>query len=53
VSLAEAEAHPDEDYYRRAVAVGDAKSWKISLDKSRKGQGSFEMQWSWPNYRCG
>jgi hypothetical protein len=26
------------------VAVGDAKSWKISLDKSRKGQGSFEMQ---------
>ena len=26
------------------MAVGDAKSWKISLDKSRKGQGSFEMQ---------
>jgi hypothetical protein len=43
-SLEEAEAHPGEDYYRRAVAVGDAKSWKISLDKSRKGQGSFEMQ---------
>ncbi|MEI6102714.1 MAG: hypothetical protein WCP70_02110 [Methanothrix sp.] len=39
-----AEAHPGEDYYRRAVAVGDAKSWKIQLDKSRKGQGSFEMQ---------
>ncbi len=43
-SLEEAEAYPGEDYYRRAVAVGDAKSWKISLDKSRKGQGSFEMQ---------
>ncbi|MCK9567093.1 MAG: BREX-1 system adenine-specific DNA-methyltransferase PglX, partial [Methanothrix sp.] len=43
-SLDEAEAHPGEDYYRRAVAVGDAKSWKIQLDKSRKGQGSFEMQ---------
>ena len=42
-SLDEAEARPGEDYYRRAVAVGDAKSWKISLDKSRKGQGSFEM----------
>jgi len=39
-----AEAYPGEDYYRRAVAVGDAKSWKIPLDKSRKGQGSFEMQ---------
>jgi len=40
----QAEAHPADDYYRRAVAVGDAKSWKIQLDKSRKGQGSFEMQ---------
>ncbi|MDD4448574.1 MAG: N-6 DNA methylase, partial [Methanothrix sp.] len=43
-SLVEAEANPGEDYYRHAVAVGDAKSWKIPLDKSRKGQGSFEMQ---------
>ncbi|MCX6676481.1 MAG: Eco57I restriction-modification methylase domain-containing protein [Methanothrix sp.] len=43
-SREEAEAHPGEDYYRRAVAVGDAKSWKIQLDKSRKSQGSFEMQ---------
>jgi len=43
-SREEAEAKPGDDYYRRAVAVGDAKSWKISLDKSRKGQGSFEMQ---------
>jgi hypothetical protein len=42
-SLDEADARPGEDYYRRAVAVGDAKSWKISLDKSRKGLGSFEM----------
>jgi type I restriction-modification system DNA methylase subunit len=42
-SREEAEAHPADDYYRHAVAVGDAKSWKISLDKSRKGQGSFEM----------
>ncbi|MGV8176011.1 MAG: DNA methyltransferase [Methanothrix sp.] len=42
-SLNEAEARPKEDYYRRAVAVGDAKSWKVSLDKSRKGQGLFEM----------
>ena len=42
-SLDEAEARPGEDYYRHAIAVGDAKSWKISLDKSRKGQGSFEM----------
>ncbi len=43
-SREEAEAHPGEDYYRHAVAVGDAKSWKISLDKSRKGLGIFEMQ---------
>ena len=43
-SLNEAEARPREDYYRHAVAVGDAKSWKILLDKSRKGSGSFEMQ---------
>jgi hypothetical protein len=39
-----AEARPEDDYYRHAVAVGDAKAWKVSLDKSRKGQGSFEMQ---------
>jgi hypothetical protein len=43
-SLNQAEACPREHYYRRAVAVGDAKSWKVSLDKSRKGQGLFEMQ---------
>jgi len=42
-SLNDAESRPGEDYYRHAIAVGDAKSWKISLDKSRKGQGSFEM----------
>jgi hypothetical protein len=39
----EAEAKPREDYYRRSVAVGDVKPWKISLDKSRKGQVSFEI----------
>ncbi len=39
-----AQAHPADDCYRRDVAVGDAKSWKISLDKSRKGQVSFEMR---------
>jgi hypothetical protein len=33
-----------EDYYKKAVAVGDAKSWKISLDKSRKGLATFERQ---------
>jgi len=43
-SREEAEAKPGDDYYRHAVAVGDAKSWKISLDKSRKGLGIFEMQ---------
>ncbi len=42
-SLNEAEARPEEDYYRRAIAVGDAKAWKVSLDKQR-GRGSFEMQ---------
>jgi hypothetical protein len=33
-----------EDYYKKAVAVGDAKSWKVSLDKRRSGRGEFEMQ---------
>jgi len=42
-SLNEAEARPEEDYYRRAIAVGDAKAWKVSLDKQR-GRGSIEMQ---------
>lgn len=42
-SLNEAGSQPEEDYYRRAVAVGDAKAWKVSLDKQR-GRGSFEMQ---------
>ena len=39
----DAEARPEEDYYRRAIAVGDAKAWKVSLDKQR-GRGSIEMQ---------
>jgi hypothetical protein len=42
-SLNEASSKPEEDYYRRAGAVGDAKAWKVSLDKQR-GRGSFEMQ---------
>lgn len=43
-SLDEADASLGvEDYYKRAVAVGDAKAWKVSLDKSRKGMVTFEM----------
>ncbi|GFO97948.1 hypothetical protein ig2599ANME_2159 [groundwater metagenome] len=34
-----------DDFYLKAVAVGDAKSWKTSLDKKVKGaKGSFEFQ---------
>jgi type I restriction-modification system DNA methylase subunit len=34
-----------DDLYLKAVAVGDAKSWKTSLDKKVKGVGgSFEFQ---------
>ncbi len=34
-----------DDLYLKAVAVGDAKSWKTSLDKKVKGaKGSFEFQ---------
>lgn len=44
-SLNEADASLGaDDYYKRAVAVGDAKSWKVSLDKRRSGRGEFEMQ---------
>jgi len=43
-SLDEAESNPENDYYLRAVAVGDAKSWKVSLDKRRMGAPTFEMQ---------
>ena len=43
-SLDEAESNPENDYYLRAVAVGDAKAWKVSLDKRRMGAPTFEMQ---------
>lgn len=34
-----------DDIYLKAIAVGDAKSWKTSLDKKVKGaRGSFEFQ---------
>jgi hypothetical protein len=34
-----------DDLYKKALAVGDAKSWKTSLDKKVKGaKGSFEFQ---------
>ncbi len=34
-----------DDLYKRALAVGDAKSWKTSLDKKVRGiKGSFEFQ---------
>ncbi len=34
-----------EDFYKKAVALGDAKSWKTSLDKKVKGaKGLFEFQ---------
>lgn len=34
-----------DDFYLKAIAVGDAKSWKTSLDKKVKGaKGSFEFQ---------
>jgi len=42
-SLHDAEGEPGKDYYRRSIAVGDAKSWKVSLDKQR-GRGNVEMQ---------
>ncbi len=34
-----------DDLYLKAIAVGDAKSWRTSLDKKVKGvRGSFELQ---------
>jgi len=33
-----------DDFYIKAVAIGDAKSLKVSLDKKRKGKASFEYQ---------
>jgi hypothetical protein len=27
-----------EDFYKKAIAVGDAKAWNVLLDKSRQGK---------------
>lgn len=32
-----------EDFYKKAVAVGDAKAWNVLLDKSRQGKARREM----------
>ena len=39
-----------DDFYMKAVAVGDAKSWKTSLDKKRKG-GRAVFEDSNPSYQ--
>lgn len=33
----------DKGFYDCAIAVGDAKSWDVRLDKSQKGRASYEM----------
>jgi hypothetical protein len=40
-SRGEAEAHPGEDYYRRAVAVGDAKSWNTFIISAIRLRGPY------------
>lgn len=32
------------DFYKTAIAIGDAKQWGISLDKKIKGKDTFEFQ---------
>ena len=32
-----------EDFYKKAIAVGDAKAWNVLLDKSRQGKAHREM----------
>jgi len=32
-----------EDFYKKAIAVGDAKAWNVLLDKSRQGKARREM----------
>ena len=32
-----------DDFYKRSVAVGDAKAWNVALDKSRQGRVLREM----------
>jgi type I restriction-modification system DNA methylase subunit len=45
-ALSEALEHKEsDDLYLKAIAVGDAKRWKVLLDKKVKGSsGSFEFQ---------
>ncbi len=44
-SMAEAYDHRDsDDFYLKAVAIGDAKAWNISLDKTQKRVGGFNIQ---------
>ena len=33
----------DKEFYSRAVAIGDAKAWRVRLDKSQQGRASYEM----------
>jgi type I restriction-modification system DNA methylase subunit len=44
-TLDEAYTHEkgSEDFYKKAVAVGDAKAWNVLLDKSRQGKARREM----------
>ena len=32
-----------EDFYKKTIAVGDAKAWNVLLDKSRQGKAHREM----------
>ncbi|HPE64195.1 MAG TPA: hypothetical protein PLQ49_08825, partial [Methanothrix sp.] len=44
-SLAEAYGHREsDDFYLKAVAIGDAKAWNVSLDKTQKRVGGFNIQ---------
>ena len=44
-TLEEAYSHKKnaEDFYKKAVAVGDAKAWNVLLDKGRQGKANREM----------
>jgi hypothetical protein len=33
-----------KEFYKFAIAVGDAKKWNLSLDKKAKGENTFEFQ---------
>ena len=44
-TLDEAYSHEksSEDFYKKAIAVGDAKAWNVLLDKSRQGKAQHVM----------